>query len=115
MAVRIQTSSGAIPDRLPQWKTNQIGYVHVEVLPQRLLRTTTQAKNDPYNPPCYSFPIKGHAHSTEKEPNIWHDDIAGWGSHSRPHRLLLGQAAPSYRWIQVKMIIPHRHSISNRS
>jgi hypothetical protein len=63
------------------------------------------AKNDPYNPTCYDSPIRGHAHSTEKQPKIWHDDIGRWGSYSRPHRLLLGQVAQSYRWTQVKMIL----------
>lgn len=63
------------------------------------------AKNAPDNPMCYNSPIRGHAHSTEKEPNIWHDDIGGWGRYSLPHRLLLGQVAQSYRWTQVKMIL----------
>lgn len=63
------------------------------------------AKNDPYNPTCYDSPISGHVHSTEKEPTKWHDDVKRWGSHPRPHRLLLGQAAQSYRWTQVKMIL----------
>ena len=63
------------------------------------------AKTDPYNPKCYNSPISEHVHSTEEKPNEWFKDIKGWGNHSRPHRLLVGQVAQSYRWVQVKMIL----------
>jgi hypothetical protein len=65
-----------------------------------LYEPKAEAKNDPYNPTFYNPPVTGHVHW----PNRWKHDIERWGSHS-PHRLLLGQAAQSYRWIQVKMVL----------
>ena len=60
---------------------------------------------DPFDPANYNSPIGGHVHSSAKHPNSWHHDIRKWGKRAKVHRLLLGQAAQSYRWTQVKMIL----------
>jgi len=64
------------------------------------------AKSDAYNPTHYRAPAVGrHVHSTVKHPNTWHHDVMRWGRWSKPHRLLLGQEAQSYRWMNVKMVL----------
>ena len=63
------------------------------------------ASDDPFNPANYCSPIAGHVHGTPKKPNAWHEDVMRWGRSSKPHRLLLGQAAQSYRWMRVTMIL----------
>lgn len=69
-----------------------------------LFEPKAAAANDPYNPANYYAPFVGrHAHSTKEEPNKWHEDVMRW--RAKPHRLLLGHAVQSYRWIQVKMIL----------
>ena len=66
-----------------------------------LFEPKAAAANAPYNPAHYDSPIDKHVHSMKEE---WHDDIKVW-RHSRPHRLLLGQTAQSYRWMDVNMIL----------
>ena len=70
-----------------------------------LFEPKSAAPNDPYNPEHYYSPIVGHVHSPQKRPDAWHHDVIRWGRWSKPHRLLLGQAAHSYRWMDVKMIL----------
>lgn len=60
----------------------------------------------PFNPTHYYAPAVGrHVHSTPENPMHWHQDIRPWGRSSKPHRLLLGQATQSYRWMNVKMVL----------
>jgi hypothetical protein len=70
-----------------------------------LFEPKAAAADDPYNPAHYYSPIRGHVHSTRQYPNTWHHDVMRWGRRSKPHHLLLGQAAQSYRWMHVKMIL----------
>ena len=71
-----------------------------------LFEPKAAAATDPYNPAYYyPPPLSGHVHSTKEHPNTWHHDVIRWGRARKPHRLLLGQAAQSYRWIHVKMIL----------
>jgi hypothetical protein len=71
-----------------------------------LFEPKAAAANDPYNPARYRSPrTGGHVHSTKEHPDTWHHDVMRWGRRSKPHRLLLGQAAQSYWWMHVKMIL----------
>jgi len=71
-----------------------------------LFEPKVAAANDPYNPAHYRAPTVGrHVHSTREHPNTWHHDVMRWGRRSKPHRLLLGHALQSYRWMSVKMIL----------
>jgi hypothetical protein len=64
------------------------------------------AVNDPHDPSnYYRPPIGRHVHSSNDDPDKWHEDIQHWGKGSRSHRLLLGQNAHSYRWAGVKIIL----------
>lgn len=77
-------------------------------------RPKAAAANDPYDPAQYRAPSVGrHVHSSEDWPNQWHHDVMRWGRWSKLHRLLLGQAEQSYRWVNVKMILkPHAMGVS---
>ena len=63
------------------------------------------ATSHPYDPSSYHPPMGGHVHSSARHPNSWYHDVMQWGQRSQPHRLLLGHATQSYRWIHVKMIL----------
>lgn len=63
------------------------------------------AAYDPHNPASYHAPIGGHVHSSRKDPNHWYQDVMRWGRRSKPHRLLLGQASQSYRWMHTRIIL----------
>lgn len=65
-----------------------------------LFEPKAAAGHDPYNPAHYHAPVGGHVHSTQ-----WHYDVMRWGRWSKPHRLLLGQATQSFRWMNVKMVL----------
>ena len=89
----------ALPDRCQRAKSaskSELG---------DLFEPKTTAINDPYNPASYHTPIGGHVHSSPKHPNHWHRDVMRWGRRSKPHRLLLGQASQSYRWMHAKIIL----------
>jgi hypothetical protein len=62
------------------------------------------SKRGPFDPLNYNAPVAGHAHSPGWRLNSWHNDIVRWRG-SKPHRLLLGQAAQSYRWTHTRMIL----------
>jgi len=70
-----------------------------------LFEPKATAANAPHNPTNYYSPIYGHVHSTKEHPNKWHHDVMRWGRWSKEHRLLLGQATQSYRWMNIKMIL----------
>jgi hypothetical protein len=71
-----------------------------------LFEPKAAAAKDPYNPASYHAPHPGdHVHATQKHPSQWHRDVMRWGRWSKPHRLLLGQVAQSYRWPRVTMIL----------
>jgi len=71
-----------------------------------LFEPKAAANNDPYNPAHYHAPtVGGHMHSTPRHPHAWHHDVTRWGRWSKPHRLLLGQATQSFRWMNVKMVL----------
>jgi hypothetical protein len=70
-----------------------------------LFEPTVRAAKDPHDPANYKCPIRGHVHSSAKYPNTWHHDVRRWGRRAKPHRLLLGEAAQSYRWSEVKIIL----------
>jgi hypothetical protein len=65
-----------------------------------LFEPKAAAANAPHNPTNYYSPIYEHVHST-----TWHHDVMRWGRQSKEHRLLLGKATQSYRWMNVKMIL----------
>lgn len=70
-----------------------------------LFEPKASATDDAFSPSNYRSPIVGHVHAPLKQPNAWHRDVMRWGGWSKPHRLLLGQAAQSYRWRHVKIIL----------
>jgi hypothetical protein len=71
-----------------------------------LFEPKAAASTNPYNPAHYHAPaVGGHVHSTDKHPSTWRRDVMRWGRWSRPHRLLLGKATQSYRWMNVKMVL----------
>jgi hypothetical protein len=70
-----------------------------------LFKPKACATIDPYDPANYFSPVPGHVHSDRRHPNQWHQDVMCWGKRSRPHHLLLGQAAQSYQWTNVKIIL----------
>ena len=72
-----------------------------------LFEPKATAVNNPYEPGNYEAPPHDrHVHSTDKYPNTWHRDVERWCKRrSKPHRLLLGQIAQSYRWRNVQMIL----------
>jgi hypothetical protein len=63
------------------------------------------ARDEPHIPANYRSPLRGHVHSPTRDRQMWHRDIEQWGRVPRPHRLLLGQAAQSYRWVHVEMVL----------
>lgn len=63
------------------------------------------ATTNPHNPACYHGPCDAHVHALKGWPSQWHRDVMRWGRRAKPHRLLLGRAAQSYRWANVKMIL----------
>lgn len=67
-----------------------------------LFEPKAAASKDPYNPAHYHAPVAGHVHSLGDN---WHRDVVRWGRWSQPHRLLLGQATQSFRWLNVKMVL----------
>lgn len=67
-----------------------------------LFQPKASARNDPHNPANYCLPVIEHVHSNK---NAWHHDVMPWGRRCLPHRLLLGQPAQSYRWMNVSMIL----------
>jgi hypothetical protein len=78
-----------------------------------LFEPKAEAEHDPYNPAHYHAPtVGGHVHSSVDHPQMWHEDVMQWKRYSkrhglqlRPHRLLLGLASQSYRWLNVRMVL----------
>jgi hypothetical protein len=55
---------------------------------------------NPFDPGSYERPIPGHAHSSSKHPDGWHNDVDHLGRSGRQPAMLVGDPALTFRWTQ---------------